>query len=99
MLGLNKRKKSHPLKLGNGSITKEYAYAVGSKSSDVVVCQLKFEEAGVQSKKRKRETVECTLRDIYCDPKENIIGAKALALLGVLVDCGKGLRKYMRQKV
>ena len=45
------------------------------------------------------KTAKCFLFDVYCDDSENIIGAKALALLGVLVDCGTGLRKYLRQKV
>eukprot|EP01035_Chromulina_nebulosa_P034081 gene34081-45690_t len=39
------------------------------------------------------ETAECFLRDVYCDNSENIIGAKALMLLGVLVEFGTGLRK------
>jgi hypothetical protein len=98
-LGLKKSNKSHPLKLGNSSITEEYSYDVGSNPTYDVVCQLKAEKAVVQSKKRKMVTVKCTLHDIYCDPDENIIGARALILLGVLVDCSKGLRKYMPQKV
>lgn len=150
-LGLKKRKASHNLKLGDGSITKEYKYIIGRKQTDFVACRIKLEPkktcipmgfSGLESSmkydsqeissksnlgpsdtKRKYEestseqegdledvdedegesvdenTAECFLRDVYCDDSENIIGAKALALLGVLVECGKGLRKYLRQKV
>jgi 23S rRNA A1618 N6-methylase RlmF len=97
MLGLSRRKKSHPLKLGNGSITQEYSYAMGKTPSDIAVCKFQFQNQ--IGKKRIRETVQCTLCDIYEDKEENIIGARALLNLGVLVDCGTSLRKCVRQKV
>jgi hypothetical protein len=63
-LGLNRRRESHPLKLGDGSIIQEYAYAVGSSVTDVAVCTIHFEALGT-GKKRKRESAECVLRDVY----------------------------------
>ena len=57
------------------------------------------QEGDVEDDNEDEKFAECFLFDIYCDDSENIIGAKALALLGVLVGCGTGLRKYLRQKV
>ncbi len=97
-LGISRRRDSHPLRLADGTITQEYAYAIGSKVSDVAVCKIEFESV-LKGKKRKHETAECVLREVYEDKEDNIIGAKALANLGVLVECGKSLRKSTRQKV
>lgn len=56
-------------------------------------------EEDVEDDNEDEKFAECFLRDVYCDDSENIIGAKALAMLGVLVECGTGLRRYLRQKV
>ncbi len=57
------------------------------------------QEGDVEDDNEDEKFAECFLFDIYCDDSENIIGAKALAMLGVLVECGTRLRKYLRQKV
>ena len=56
-------------------------------------------EEDVEDDDEDEKFAECFLRDVYCDDSENIIGAKALAMLGVLVDRGTGLRRYLHQKV
>ena len=170
---------SHDLKLGDGSIIKEYKYIIigRGEKTDFVACQIKLESkktcipsnsgvgmkesisiSGLESNvplesksslghtdknckheestttttttttttseqeeeyvgddnederesvnnedEEDEETAECFLHEIYCDDdddSENIIGAKALMLLGVLlVECGTRLRKYLHQKV
>jgi type VI protein secretion system component VasA len=95
------RKPASKLKLGNGQIVDDYKYAVGRKKEEVVVCEVEFTEAGAttEKKRKKKTTSSCAFKDVFYDASDNILGCKALAQLGVLVDCtNKHLRKALRAK-
>eukprot|EP00906_Rhabdomonas_costata_P033459 RCo047160 len=92
-LGLHKQKSpAHKIKLGDGSVVDEYAYAL-PKSKGMV---LKLEFTDPAAKRKKVE--HCILEKVFHDPEENIIGADALARMTLCVEPGKGVRQALAHK-